>query len=163
MTYKCPKCKASDAFTILGALEQVWCNAFIDQDGDVYDVDGGDSKMEWGPDDRIECDYCDHQGLVREFTDDFETTLVPERQFLLQNVGDGYVGNSPVFWHKSGSGYTQWIDDAKLWTKEEAEKQVQSTRGSHQWQMWDIEEIYSVAKRTVDIQDLRKVSSPQVS
>jgi DNA-directed RNA polymerase subunit RPC12/RpoP len=87
----------------------------------------------------------------------------PEQRFLLQNVGDGFVGNSPVFWHKSGSGYTQWIDDAKLWTKEEAEKQIKSTRGSHRWQMWDIEEITPVAKRTVDIQDLRKVSSPQVS
>ena len=78
-------------------------------------------------------------------------------KYLLQNCSDGFIGNSPVFWHESGSGYTQWIDEAKQWTKEEAEKQIQSTRGTHQWQMWSVEEIESVAKRTVDIQDLRKI------
>lgn len=76
-------------------------------------------------------------------------------EYLLQNCSGGYVGNSPVFWCKDGSGYTQWIDEAKRWTKEEAEKQIWSTRGSHTWKMWSVAEIEAVAKRTVDIQDLQ--------
>lgn len=76
--------------------------------------------------------------------------------YLLQNMHGGYLGNSPVFWSESG-GYTQWIDEAKRWTKEEAESQIQSTRGTHLWKMWPIEWIQSAARRTVDIQDLRKI------
>lgn len=78
-------------------------------------------------------------------------------EYLLQNCSGGYVGNSPVFWHNNGNGYTPWIDEAKRWTKEEAEAQIKSTRGSHTWTMWSVEEIESVAKRTVDMQDLRKL------
>lgn len=77
-------------------------------------------------------------------------------EYLLQNCSGGYIGNSPVFWHRSGSGYTQWIDHAKRWTKEEAELKIRSTRGSHTWQMWSVEEIEAVAKRTVDMQDLNR-------
>jgi len=80
-------------------------------------------------------------------------------EYLLQNCSGGYVGNSPVFWHKDGGGYTQWIDEAKRWTKEEAERQIRSTRGTHSWVMWPVDEIEAAAKRTVDIQDLRKLSS----
>lgn len=82
----------------------------------------------------------------------------PSELYLLQNVSAGYVGNSPMFWQKDGSGYTPWIDDAKVWTKEEAKRQIRSTRGTHQWQMWSVSEIESIARRTVDIQDLRQVS-----
>jgi len=78
-------------------------------------------------------------------------------EYLLQNCSGGYVGNSPVFWRDGGSGYTHLIDEAKRWTKEEAELQIRSTRGSHTWQMWSVAEIEAVAKRTVDIQDLRKL------
>lgn len=77
-------------------------------------------------------------------------------KYLLQNCNAGYLGNSPLFWGET-DGYTQWIDDAKRWTKEEALKQIQSTRGTHSWQIWSEIEIESVAKRTVDIQDLRKI------
>jgi len=78
-------------------------------------------------------------------------------RYLLQNNSAGYVGNSPQFWHASDSGYTQWVDEAKRWTKEEAEQQIRSTRGTHSWTMWTEEEIYTVAKRTVDVQDLRRI------
>lgn len=74
---------------------------------------------------------------------------------LLQNVGSGYIGNSPIFW-ADGGGYTQWIDDAKKWTREEAKLQIRSTRGSHKWKIWTLDFINKHAKRTVDIQDLRK-------
>jgi len=76
--------------------------------------------------------------------------------YLVQNVSAGFVGNSPVFWHASNSGYTQWVDEARLFTWEEASRQVESTRGSHEWKMWSENKIQSVKKYTVDIQDLRK-------
>ena len=75
-------------------------------------------------------------------------------EYLLQNVTAGYVGNSPLFWSESG-GYTQWIDDAKRWTKESAKLQIQITRGSHTWKMWRLSTIEKHARRTVDIQELR--------
>lgn len=76
--------------------------------------------------------------------------------YLLQNCSAGYVGNSPMFWREGGSGYTPWIDEAKRWTKEEAEQQIRATCGTHSWAMWSVAEIEAKAKRTVDIQDLRK-------
>ena len=88
------------------------------------------------------------------------TDNVPsEPMYFLQNRNAGYLGNSPVFWHRDGSGYTQWIDEAKMWTKDEAEQQIRSTHGSHDWAMWSVDEIIAAAKRTVDIQDLRKGGS----
>ena len=74
---------------------------------------------------------------------------------LLQNVSSGFIGNSPVFWAEGG-GYTQWISDAKLWTSDEADLQIRSTRGSHSWMKWPLSTIKKHAKLTVDIQDLRK-------
>lgn len=82
--------------------------------------------------------------------------------YLLQNCTGGYVGNSPVFWSRDGSGYTQWIDEAKWWTKEEADKQIESTRGSHTWHLWSSDEIAAVMKRTVDIQNLRNIAARSV-
>jgi hypothetical protein len=35
------------------------------------------------------------------------TSDVPsEPLYLLQNTTAGYLGNSPLFWHRDGSGYT---------------------------------------------------------
>ena len=77
------------------------------------------------------------------------------KTYLLQNLSAGYVGNSPLFWRDGGSGYTPWINEAKHWTYREAQLQIRSTRGSHQWKIWDIEYVEAVAKLTVDINDLR--------
>lgn len=86
-------------------------------------------------------------------------TFVPEKEmYLLQNCNAGFVGNSPVFWKEGGCGYTQWIDKAKRWTLEEAQAQIRATHGSHKWQLWKVADIEKVAKRTVDIQDLCKIS-----
>ena len=80
-----------------------------------------------------------------------------EDAYLLQNCTAGYCGNSPMFWRAGGSGYTPWIADAKVWTKEEAEQQIRSTHGSHVWKMWPLAMIRTAMKTTVDIQDLRKL------
>ena len=61
-----------------------------------------------------------------------------------------------MFYSKNGSGYTQWIDEAKTFTEEAANKVISGTRGTHTWIKWFVEEIEAVAKRTVDIQDLRR-------
>ena len=83
-------------------------------------------------------------------------TSSSEERYLLQNCTAGYCGNSPMFWRAGGSGYTPWIAEAEVWTKEDAEKQIASTKGSHEWKLWSLKLIRSVAKETVDIQDLRK-------
>lgn len=80
--------------------------------------------------------------------------MAEKKTYLLQCNTAGYVGNSPLFWKESGSGYTPWIDEAKRWTYKEGKQQVRSSRGSHSWTLWDLKMIEKVAKRTVDIQDL---------
>lgn len=82
--------------------------------------------------------------------------MILENAYLLQNVTAGYCGNSPMFYRSGGGGYTHWIAEAEVWTKEAAEKQIESTKGSHEWKMWPLALIRSVSKATVDIQDLRK-------
>ena len=80
-----------------------------------------------------------------------------EEIYLLQCLNIGYVGNSPMFWREGGSGYTPWIDEAERWTRQEAESLIRSTSGTHDWEMWSLAEVEAIAKRTVDIQDLRKL------
>ena len=75
--------------------------------------------------------------------------------YLLQNLHQQYIGNSPMFWKKGGSGYTQWIDEAEIFDEETANRYLRED-GS-KWQIWPIEEIVNNSKRTVDIQDLRKL------
>lgn len=78
-----------------------------------------------------------------------------KKLYLLQCCTAGFVGNSPLFWKEGGGGYTPWIDEAKRWEWAEAQTQVRSTRGSHSWKVWPLDQIEAVAKRTVDIQDLK--------
>jgi hypothetical protein len=76
--------------------------------------------------------------------------------YLLQNLHAGYVGNSPMFWRKGSCGYTAWIDDAKRFTAEECDEIERGSQGSHKWQRWPADLIERLARRTVDMQDLRK-------
>jgi hypothetical protein len=87
----------------------------------------------------------------------WEVSNMPKLYFL-QAVHVGYVGNSPMFWHKDDSGYTPWLDDAKQMTADEAETIMRTTKGTHRWQPWSVEDLSSIAKRTVDIQDMRNIS-----
>ena len=73
--------------------------------------------------------------------------------YLLQNLTAGYIGNSPVFWHKNNNSYTQWINDAKEFTLQEAEEIIKTTTGT-QWRIWPTQLIHKKAKLTTDIQDL---------
>jgi hypothetical protein len=75
--------------------------------------------------------------------------------YLLQNLSAGYVGNSPLFWAKGDSGYTQWLDDAKQFTFAECRDIIRSTSGSHKWKPWKLSTIEKHSRRSVDIQHLR--------
>jgi hypothetical protein len=50
-----------------------------------------------------------------------------------------------------------WIDEAKQWTREEADAQIRATRGTHRWAKWPLLLVEKLARRTVDIQDLDRV------
>ena len=76
-------------------------------------------------------------------------------KFLLCNRSAGYLGNSPVFWAEGG-GYSQWIDEAKRFTAAEADLIIRSTKSSHHFEAIPLETLQRIAKRTVDMQDLRK-------
>ncbi len=77
--------------------------------------------------------------------------------YYLQNVTAGYIGNSPLFWEKTGSGYTPNLDIAKLFSKKEAEEIIQTTSSSHKFVMWHRDECLEASYRTVDSQLLKKV------
>lgn len=74
--------------------------------------------------------------------------------YYLQNKSAGYVGNSPLFWHKSNSGYTQWLAYAKLFTEEEADKLIVSLSGSHVLIKHAADSLHSIMRLTVDVQDI---------
>lgn len=76
--------------------------------------------------------------------------------YLLCNRSAGFLGNSPVFWRKGGSGYTQWIDEAEHWTEVEADRQIQSCMGSHHFEKIPLSLVERLAKRTLDQQDLNR-------
>ena len=75
--------------------------------------------------------------------------------YLLQNLHQGYIGNSPVFWRKGGHGYTPWIDEAEIFDEETAN--IYLREDDNKWQIWPAQDVFDNAKRTVDIQDLRKI------
>jgi hypothetical protein len=85
-----------------------------------------------------------------------EAVAMSPKLYLLQCCTAGFVGNSPLFWREGDKGYTPWIEEAKRWTLAEAKFQIKATKGSHSWKMYSVEQIERLAKRTVDIQDLKE-------
>lgn len=91
--------------------------------------------------------------LIRELKDNkFELSKTKTDFYLMQKVNAGYIGNSPMFWAKNG-GYTQWLDEAKLFCLQEAEATIRSTSGTHQWVLWPTGDICKHKRVTLDIQD----------
>ena len=78
-------------------------------------------------------------------------------RYLLRNKEAGFLGNSPMFWRINDCGYTQWIDEAKLFTKEEVDEIVKSD--VRKWEKMDASKVFSIAKRTIDIQDWQKLEA----
>jgi len=42
------------------------------------------------------------------------------RKFYIQRHASGFVGDSPLWWKEGGHGYTTQLDDAQVWTEEDA-------------------------------------------
>jgi hypothetical protein len=76
-------------------------------------------------------------------------------KYYLQNIGAGYCGNAPYWWAAGDSGYTACIDEAKLFTKEEAESVIRSTKGSHTFKMWEESRVIAAVIRMVDSEKLK--------
>lgn len=76
-------------------------------------------------------------------------------KYYLQNIGAGYCGNAPYWWAVGDSGYTVFIDEAKLFDKEEAESVIRSSKGSHQFKMWEEQAVLAAVVRTVDSEKLK--------
>jgi hypothetical protein len=76
--------------------------------------------------------------------------------YYLQNLSMGFLGNSPYFWADGNCGYTTRLDNARMFTKQEARTIIETTRGSHRWKRWSTRFVDKRAYRTVDMQDLEK-------
>lgn len=74
-------------------------------------------------------------------------------EYILQNVHAKYVGNCILFWRKNGAGYTPDLDDAEIFTKEEAERTVRYS-DTGKFRMFEKSYLESIAERHVDMQNL---------
>ena len=79
--------------------------------------------------------------------------------YLLQNAGAGYVGDLPLFWKEGGSGYTPLIDEAKRWTWAETRRQIRSSKGSHHFVAWNLEDVEKCVVRVVSIEALSRAAN----
>lgn len=95
---------------------------------------------------------------VRDLVDQ----IVDIDEFYIQNIGAGYLGNSPIWWGKDDCGYTQWLNEAHRFTGLEADKVINRCRGSHQLKKWPCDVVDRAARVTVDIQDLNKLRTDDV-
>lgn len=97
--------------------------------------------------------------LQQRFAELYQAEVAAPR-FLLCNRSAGFLGNSPLFWAERG-GYTQWIDEAKRFTADEANGIIRSTKSSHYFEAIPVKTLERIAKRTVDTQDLAKEGSDE--
>ena len=75
--------------------------------------------------------------------------LVRLRHYVLQNKGAGTVGNSAIFWAETG-GYRSNLQEAKRFTLEDARQIVESARGSHEFVIWDYDDLMGIVEFHVD-------------
>lgn len=73
--------------------------------------------------------------------------------YYLQNASMGYLGNAPYWWREGGSGYTPYIDEAKVWTEQDADSEIRTCKGTHDFRKWRVDDIMrAIAPRMVDLQ-----------
>ncbi len=75
--------------------------------------------------------------------------LDPLNHYVLQNKGVGAVGNSTLFWAGFG-GYRANLQEAKRFTLEEARQTVESAKGSHDFVIWDYNDLMEIVEFHVD-------------
>lgn len=75
--------------------------------------------------------------------------------YYLRNKERGYLGNSPLWWAKAGAGYTDNLDRAEMFTKDDAAAKVKSD--PEKWEAWACAAVDKCAYRTFDSQDFTKI------
>ena len=76
--------------------------------------------------------------------------------YLLQNVHAGFVGNSPLWWKKGGSGYTGHVDDAERFTSIESQQKVRE--GAGKYVAYLERDVLANSYLMADIQGLRRIA-----
>jgi hypothetical protein len=67
-----------------------------------------------------------------------------EKKYFIQN---GYSGNAMLFWARNGGGYSSNIDIAEEFTRAEALSTIRGSWSSHDFKMWDADEVRKHAIR----------------
>lgn len=98
--------------------------------------------------------YCIECSCAYDVVIKVDSVQSNEVKYYLQNAGAGYCGNALFWWAESG-GYTVEINEAKLFTKEEAESVIRSTKGSHQFKMWEESKVLVAIVKIVDSEKLK--------
>lgn len=73
-----------------------------------------------------------------------------ENLYYIQDTRS-YIGNCVVWWRAGGRGYTTDLDDAGLYTQQEALAQHRSRETDVPWLCSEIEPL---VRRTIDMQDI---------
>jgi len=76
------------------------------------------------------------------------------KKYLLAHGRMGYFGNSPYWWAKDG-GYTPYIDKAQLFTLSEAKEHRSSTKNTHDFKIYNYEDVIDKAHYIADVQNLK--------
>lgn len=78
-----------------------------------------------------------------------------DKNYLVQNLHAGYLGNSPFFWAIDAKGYTAQVDKAERFTEAESLEMVDRDPGK--WFRWRIEDVEKSIVTVCDIQILRRL------
>jgi hypothetical protein len=70
-------------------------------------------------------------------------------RYVIQSKSSGTVGNSALFWRKGG-GYGCDLKEAKRFTLAEAQARVESARGSHDFVIWDENDLFPLVEFHLD-------------
>lgn len=62
-----------------------------------------------------------------------------EKQYYIQNKDAGYLGNAIIFWAKESRGYTANINNAEIFSEEEARKICNANPEKNK--AWDVDYI----------------------
>lgn len=75
-----------------------------------------------------------------------------EQMYYIQNVSQGYVGNSLLWWKHDNCGYVCDVQEAKEFTKAEIDKMDTIKDGTNR--AWPVEYIDNRIQHHIDMQDV---------
>jgi hypothetical protein len=80
-------------------------------------------------------------------------------KYYIQRHASGYLGNAPIWWCKGDAGYSAYLENAKIFTKEEAEKILgcDINKKSEKYKAYPCAFIDSIPHRVFDMQDFREL------